>query len=243
VRELIAEHDVIFLGLDSREARWLPTVISASLGKLVINVALGFDTFVVMRHGLHNYDHSSTSSSSSSSHSGSGSGSTANLSNVEMGCYFCNDVNAPRDSLTDRTLDQQCTVTRPGLSFMASAIAVELFSCLLHHPQKGRAPAEIPQSFMDKTSTILGSVPHQIRGFLSTYANVPMTGHRYTQCVACSEPVIHAYRKDPINFCLSVFNKPSILEDVSGITAMKQQHVNVNEASWTEGIDDDFDDM
>ncbi|ETV82035.1 E1-like protein-activating enzyme Gsa7p/Apg7p, variant 1 [Aphanomyces astaci] len=88
LERMIISQDVIFLGTDTRESRWLPTVLAAAHQKLVINAALGFDTYLVMRHGVPDV--------------------------VDLGCYFCNDIVSPTDSLTDRTLDQMCTVTRPG---------------------------------------------------------------------------------------------------------------------------------
>ena len=120
-------------------------------GKLTINAALGFDSFVVMRHGMRG-------------------GAVA----PRLGCYYCNDVMAPSNSLRDRTLDQQacaksplfrarsaaparfrlrlsgpspgapppqCTVSRPGVSFIASALAAELMAAVLQHPLGGHAPA------------------------------------------------------------------------------------------------------
>jgi ubiquitin-like modifier-activating enzyme ATG7 len=106
--------------------------------QIVLNAALGFDSYLVMRHGAREKPaHNSP----------------------KLGCYYCNDIVAPADvcfylstsetpdnrpicclhtddaqSLTDRTLDQMCTVTRPGLAPIASATAVELLVSLLQHP-------------------------------------------------------------------------------------------------------------
>jgi len=70
LEELVKTNDVIFLLTDTRESRWAPSVLGAAHNKLIINAALGFDSYVVMRHGREGED---------------------------LGCYFCTDVVAPGD--------------------------------------------------------------------------------------------------------------------------------------------------
>ncbi|EYC42894.1 hypothetical protein Y032_0513g2757 [Ancylostoma ceylanicum] len=106
VDDLVAKHDVVFLALDSREARWLPTMLATKHGKMAFSVALGFDNYVVIRHGVKNdaADHQSASGIISVKE-----GTLIPYS--DLACYFCSDVTAPGNSTTDRTLDQQCTVS------------------------------------------------------------------------------------------------------------------------------------
>lgn len=52
VEKLVEANDVLYLLMDSREARWLPTVLANKFKKICITVALGFDSFVVIRHGI-----------------------------------------------------------------------------------------------------------------------------------------------------------------------------------------------
>lgn len=219
LKDLISNHDVIFILTDSRESRWLPTLMAASQGKLAINSALGFDSYVVMRHGMH-HDRNTVGDE------------------VELGCYFCNDIVAPQDSLKDRTLDQQCTVTRPGLSSLAGSLSVELMISLLHHPKGFDAPANISQDWSNSSNlTPFGLIPHTIRGFLAQYNNVLVIGNAYDKCTACSKIVLEEYNKRGFEFLLQVFNSPNYLEDITGLTKMKKE---AEEVEWELAEEDDF---
>ncbi len=89
----MSSHDAIFLLMDSRESRWLPTVIGTAMGKIVINAALGFDSWLVMRHGVPVAEEPSV-------------GAAEN----KLGCYYCNDVVAPADVSGSGGVERLCMI-------------------------------------------------------------------------------------------------------------------------------------
>ncbi|WVN87646.1 E1-like protein-activating enzyme Gsa7p/Apg7p [Cryptococcus depauperatus CBS 7841] len=215
---LIHSHDAVFLLMDSRESRWLPTLVGKEAGKHVINAALGFDSWLVMRHGAQKAEGAD-----------------------ELGCYFCNDVVAPTDSLSDRTLDQMCTVTRPGVAPIASAMAVELLISLVQHPQGIHAPASTdPEDAYNKSGSPLGTVPHQLRGNLHGWQNHAVTGRAYDRCTACSERVLKIYREQGINLLHKVFNEKDYLEKLTGLDELHRESEKALEAmdEWDDENDD-----
>ncbi|WWC87192.1 E1-like protein-activating enzyme Gsa7p/Apg7p [Kwoniella dendrophila CBS 6074] len=220
LEKLIQQHDAVFLLMDSRESRWLPTLLGIDQNKIVINAALGFDTYLVMRHGA----------------------VAKTADEKQLGCYYCNDVVAPTDSLTDRSLDQMCTVTRPGVAPLAAASAVELLVSLIQHPLQVHAPAYIPSTTSDtQHAGVLGEVPHQIRGSLNQWRTLTVAGPAYNQCTACSSAVVNMYRQEGIQWLLSIFDRAEILEEVTGLselhhdTELAMQHVD-----WAEDSEDDI---
>ncbi|KAL1902849.1 Autophagy protein 7 [Sporothrix stenoceras] len=224
LEELIDSHDVIFLLMDTRESRWLPTIMGKAKGKIVLNAALGFDTYVVMRHGATPRD---------------GSEDT-------LGCYFCNDVVAPADSVKDQTLDQQCTVTRPGVAAIASALLVELFASIMQHPSRHHAGApktskrnEAPTYERDPEDHPLGIVPHQIRGFVANFQNVLINGKSYPQCSACSRPILDAYRQEGWDFVKKALGDREYVTELSGLAEIQRQAEAMAEA--LDLSDDDMD--
>ncbi|CAL7942496.1 unnamed protein product [Xylocopa violacea] len=212
LEELVEKCDVVFLLLDSREARWLPTVLSTAKNKIAINAALGFDSYTVQRHGTRNFTNPTSPDLEA-----------RNPRGMDLGCYFCNDVTQPGNSQSDRTLDQQCTVSRPGLSQIAAGLAVELLVGLLQHPEEIEARALVGNN-RDNISTsdteivgLLGCVPHTIRGSLSNYDTQLTITHRFTSCTACSAPVIAEYKNRGLSFILDACNIPNYLEKLSGL--------------------------
>lgn len=85
LEDLIRYHDVVFLLLDSREARWLPTLLCARMNKIAINAALGFDSYTVQRHGTRILLSDSVAPNLT----------IQNPTGQDLGCYFCNDVTQP----------------------------------------------------------------------------------------------------------------------------------------------------
>lgn len=151
-------------------------------------------------------------------------------------------------SQKDLTLDQQCTVTRPGVAAIASALLVELLASLLQHPEKHHAPAPKPTSDSsyerDPPDHALGLVPHQIRGFLSTFQNMMIRGESYPSCSACSKPILEAYQKDGWDFVKKALEEKDYVAELSGLAEVQRraeamaEDVEFSEDEGAEGGDD-----
>jgi len=178
----IKDCDIMFLLTDSRESRWFPTVIAKAYNKLVITAAIGFDSYLVMRHGN---------------------------SKNKLGCYFCTDITTPGDTSGNRTLDQQCTISRPGVSMMCSGLAAELaMSCLNSALNNG-----------DKDEDI----PHQLRGNLYNYEMNHYHFKYNTTCVACSDNVVKSYMDNRDEFAVNIMNDPYYIEKTCGVHELIQK--------------------
>lgn len=246
LEELIQNHDTVFLLMDTRESRWLPTVIALLHQKLVINAAIGFDTFLLQRFGVRDYSKLGVEDGGDRKKEQNSTSSTSDavnyLASDQLGCYFCNDIVAPGDSTLDRTLDQQCTVSRPGVSMMVSALAIELLTSVICSKHGSQTPAPIdtqPDQMVndgEDFSSELGMVPHSIRGNLNRFHIYMPTSPSFNKCSACSPAVVRLYREQGFEFLSRVFDDPSYLEEITGLKDLQ----NVSDDVWALDSDDTF---
>lgn len=92
-----------------------------------------------------------------------------------------------------------------------------------------------PAENAEAMNTSLGSVPQQIRGFLSQWKTITVSGDCYSKCTACSDPIVNAYKKDGFDFVIAAMNTPEILEELTGIVKEKNAA-----AEWEFSVEDDF---
>lgn len=132
-----------------------------------------------------------------------------------------------------------CTVTRPGLAAIASATAVELMTATLQHPKGLQAPSELEATAA--SPSVLGAVPHQIRGFLGNFQQLKITGRAYVNCTACSDKVVDAYKRDGFEMLQKAFDDAKYLEQITGLDKLQEETEAALEAvDWDEGGDEDF---
>ena len=111
-------------------------------------------------------------------------------------------------------------MTRPGVAAIASALAVEIMVSILQHPLGVRAPA--PESLTDdRGEHPLGLIPHQVRGFLSTFRNLVIKGSNYDCCSACSDRITEAYAAEGWQFVKKALNQKGFVEELSGLAEVR----------------------
>jgi len=141
-----------------------------------------------------------------------------------------------------------CTVTRPGLAAIASATAVELLVSVLQHPKGINAPsppvglvrgaAQQPTPEADEHSSVLGLVPHQLRGYLARFNSVMITGAAFKNCTGCGDAILHAYESEGFPMLLRVFNELGYLEKLTGLDKLHSEAEAVMESvDWEEEDD------
>jgi ubiquitin-like modifier-activating enzyme ATG7 len=147
---------------------------------------------------------------------------------------------------------------------MASALLVEVLVSILQHPQGAQAPAPKTAPGQANSSTEyerdppnhpLGLVPHQIRGFLSSFQNKLISGQSYDCCSACSPKVrpshnlsdyfpdidnnpqiVEAYNKGGWDFIKRALTEKDYVTELSGLAEVhRQAEAAANDVDWDSG--------
>lgn len=125
---------------------------------------------------------------------------------------------------------------------MASALLVELLVSILQHPLGAGAPA--PKAAASQSSSSieyerdppnhpLGIIPHQIRGFLSSWKNMLISGQSYDCCSACSSKVVEAYRSGGWEFIKRALTEKDYVSELSGLAEVQRlAEAAANDVEW-----------
>lgn len=91
----------------------------------------------------------------------------------------------------------------------------------------------------DSSDSVLGQVPHQLRGFLGQFKTMLLVGPSYDKCTGCSETVLKAYEKEGFEMLVKAFNDTKYLETLTGLDKLFDEGEEALEkVDWDE--DEDF---
>jgi ubiquitin-like modifier-activating enzyme ATG7 len=255
---LFDTHDAVFLLMDSRESRWLPTVLGAAKGKVRPGLARwisrlddtapdrverGIGVRYVPRHAtrcarrcrcgapqrpafglllLQRHRRACGRAClalfvfpvSFMPHSPSRTArSTKCAPSPDRGSR--RSRRRPPSSSSCRSCNTQTGKPRPTSPRPAPSHSIH---ASLH------APPPPPQSHSsdahDASGSVLGLVPHQLRGFLAQFRTLLVTGAAYDRRTGCSETVLRAYEGGGFGMLLRAFNEGGYLERLTGLDVL-----------------------
>lgn len=245
LEDLITSHDVIFNVFDSREARYFPTTIGALYNKNVISIGIGYESYIIVQHGCYGVqetknihdlantnlicenketkeidqtdDNSEKETEKCNKHL-----IDENNQESDYGCFFCSDYITPVDSMSNRSMDQQCTVSRPGVSMQASAIAIEMYINNLHEGK-------------------IGAQSNFIRGCSGgPFELMQFENRRFSGCIACSKKIVEKFASDRKQFLFYSLNESKSLYNFTGFVVPNDNEEDDSEIVM---IDDSVDIM
>lgn len=114
-----------------------------------------------------------------------------------------------------------CTVTRPGVALMASSLSVELLISILQSKDR-----QFSEHSVDKKPTILGSLPHQLRGFLHNFELLKLSSKNFKYCSACSIKVLKEFELNGWEFVKRALSDSKYLEQLTGLNKVHQEAEN-----------------
>lgn len=87
----------------------------------------------------------------------------------------------------------------------------------------------------DPPDHALGLVPHQVRGFVSTFQNLVIRGQSYDCCSACSPKILDAYRENGWGFVKKALQEKDYVAELSGLAEVQRRAEEMAEdVDWDE---------
>ncbi|CAA9988287.1 autophagy-related protein 7, putative [Plasmodium knowlesi strain H] len=199
----------------------------AKMPPLGITIALGFESLNIIRHPYLYF---------------------------KGGCFYCNDLHSPQNSIFGQALDEKCTVTRGGLSSISGGLSVELLMTLTQHPLYFFAPHTNKDQYVytsqmhmaarnpskgeaekvknrkatsNSLFSCLGATPHILSLNLAEFTMRKIYCSAFDRCMCCSEKVILRYQECPEVFVENVIRDSSVLEKITGIEELREKESEV----------------